>query len=206
MDIVYILIAIVVGYLIGSLPWALIIGKGIFRVDVREHGSGNLGGSNAGRVLGRNVGLAVILLDGFKAFFAVLITLNLTNQSEYAALISGAVATIGHCYPLFARFKGGKAVATTFGYLLALATFVHHDPLLFIVPFLVLLLVLGIGRMISLASMTGVLTSAIYSYVFYEEKLYAGILILLTLFIIYRHRSNIQRIINGTENKVNWIK
>ena len=96
------------------------VGKVFYKTDVREHGSGNLGGSNAGRVLGKKAGLAVILLDAFKSVIAMTLV-SLIDPSTI--MYAGFAAAVGHCYPMFANFKGGKAVATIAGYVLGLIFF-----------------------------------------------------------------------------------
>jgi len=206
MNFVYIVIAIALGYFIGSIPWALVIGKVFYKTDVREHGSGNLGGTNVGRTLGAKAGLTVMILDIFKAFFAVMISSKISGENSTAVVLCGVAACIGHSYPIFANFKGGKSVSTTGGFVMALAIFVTHDVLFFIVPFLIFLLILGLSKMVSLSSMISILSSAIYAFVFYPDSYIGIIMLFVTAFIIYRHRANVKRIIQGKESKVKWIK
>ena len=111
------LIIVILSYLLGSIPFALIIGKIGYRVDVREHGSGNLGTTNTFRVLGKKAGILVLLGDMGKGFIAAL--LPLLFGSEMSLLLAGIPAVVGHSYPIFAKFKGGKSVATSGGVLLA---------------------------------------------------------------------------------------
>ena len=191
-----ILICFILAYLIGSLPWGLIIGKLFFNTDIREFGSGNLGGTNAGRVLGLRYGILVILLDGLKAFIMMFICNKLAPGYEPYV---GLMVCMGHCYPVFANFKGGKAVATSYGYLLGLAVFVMHDYMLFIIPLVVFFTLLFISKMVSLSSMCSLIAVTIYTF-FIDRKI-AVLILLLALFVIYRHRSNVKRIINGTESK-----
>ena len=116
------ILIIVLGYLIGSVPFALVIGKVFFHKDIRQYGSGNLGGSNAGRVLGKRAGLATMALDLLKVTLVVLIAARIGGDDTVIAL--GALAAIlGHCYPLFAQFHGGKAVASMYGMLFGLVVF-----------------------------------------------------------------------------------
>ena len=103
------IIAAAVGYLLGSIPFALIIGKVFFKTDIRNHGSGNLGGGNAGRVLGKGAGLSVMTLDILKVTLAIFIA-SLLHDSQEIMILAGLFAAVGHCFPVFARFKGGKAV------------------------------------------------------------------------------------------------
>ncbi|MCD8574513.1 MAG: glycerol-3-phosphate acyltransferase [Erysipelotrichaceae bacterium] len=113
------IISALVGYLFGSVPFALVIGKLFYNTDVREHGSKNLGASNAGRVLGKKAAVSIAALDLSKSAIAVWIAFLLFGKD--VAIIAGVATSLGHCYPLFAKFKGGKAVSTAAGYLLALS-------------------------------------------------------------------------------------
>ncbi|WP_079709554.1 glycerol-3-phosphate 1-O-acyltransferase PlsY [Paraliobacillus ryukyuensis] len=193
----YALLAIL-AYLIGSIPSGLIVGKTFYNIDIREHGSGNLGGTNSFRVLGIKAGTVVTLADILKGTLAVLLPIIFSVDASVNALIIGVFAVIGHMYPVFARFKGGKAVATSGGMLLGLS------PLLFGIILVSFFLVLYLSKYVSLASMvTGivaVITSALLQNI--------GLIIvttILTIFVIYRHRANIKRIINKTEPKIKWM-
>lgn len=199
-----IIIAVIIGYLLGSIPFALVIGKLFFKTDVREHGSGNLGGSNAGRILGPKVGASVIILDVLKVTFAIFITSHF-EYSEMASIWAGFAAAFGHCYPLFAGFKGGKAVATMFGFLLGISIFTFQDASMLLVPLVAFIIVLLLGKMVSLASIVAAITSSIYIFIDSPADSTRVASILLTILLIYRHRSNIQRILKGEENKVSWL-
>ena len=116
------LILMILAYLYGSIPFALVIGKLFYHTDVREYGSGNLGGSNTGRVLGKKAGLIVIILDISKCMISVLVTMLLSNIVElpdYAIYLVALSCIIGHCFPIFASFKGGKAVIGIFWILIS---------------------------------------------------------------------------------------
>lgn len=190
-------ISIIIGYLIGSIPWGLIIGKVFFHKDIREYGSGNLGGTNAGRVLGAPIGILVIVLDAMKAFIVMCIISRISPESLAYA---GLAVCIGHCFPIFAGFKGGKAVACSYGYLLGLAVFVTKDYLTLVLPLAVFLVCLAICRMVSLSSMIGVSSAAMY--LLNVDLKISFLVFLLSLFVIYRHKANIERIMNGTESKI----
>lgn len=197
--------AVVIGYFFGSIPWALIIGKVFYKVDIREHGSGNLGGSNAGRVLGKHVGAIVGVLDALKAFIAIGITLLFADT--HAAVLAGLAASIGHCYPVFAKFKGGKAVSTAFGYLFGISVFVTNQLLwLFIIPFGFFFVMLKATKIVSLSSMTVVTMAMIISFFIVDDRFISYAMVGITLLVIYRHRSNIKRILDGNENKITWMK
>lgn len=199
-----IILAVIIGYLLGSIPFALVIGKLFFKTDVREHGSGNLGGSNAGRILGPKVGASVIILDVLKVTFAIFITSHF-QYSEMASIWAGFAAAFGHCYPIFAGFKGGKAVATMFGFLLGISIFTFQDASMLLVPLAAFVIVLLAGKMVSLASMIAAITSSIYIFIDSPADSTRVASILLTILLIYRHRSNVQRILKGEENKVSWL-
>ena len=204
MEVLKIIVSIVIGYLIGSIPFALVIGKGFFDRDIRDGGSHNLGGTNAGRLLGKTVGISVIFLDAAKVFLAVLIVSSF--KSDTAMILAGLAACFGHCYPVFAQFKGGKAVASAYGYLLAIAILVTSNPLTLIVPLLVFILFLGLFRMVSLGSMVGILAAVIFNFIFTDILALKVSLVLLLALVVYRHLANIKRIIAGKESKISWLK
>ena len=197
------IMAIVFGYLFGSIPFALIIGKGFYKTDIRTKGSGNLGGTNAGRVLGKTAGISVTVFDVLKATIAILIVYQFAPQ--YAAL-AGVFAAIGHSYPIFAQFKGGKAVSTAAGYLLGAAIIVNQVILLFIVPASLFFLILKLTKYASLASMVAATISIFIAYFATGgDWIFTLNFILIDILIFYRHRANIKRLMNGTEGKVTWI-
>ena len=204
MQIFIILIWIIIGYIIGSIPWGLIIGKVFYKKDIRQYGSGNLGGTNAGRVLGKKAGIAVIVLDALKALILMVIARFIYPE---AIAYTGAAVMVGHCFPLFANFKGGKGVACAFGYLLALGILGVSDIwFCFVYPILVFLLILGLSKMVSLSSMVSLSVAVILSFLTSDDLKLSIVMLVMVAFIIYRHKANIQRIINHKENKVRWIK
>lgn len=191
------IIIIILSYLLGAIPFALIIGKLGYRVDVREHGSGNLGTTNTFRVLGKKAGILVLLGDMGKGLVAAL--LPLLFGSEMSLLLAGIPAVIGHSYPIFAKFKGGKSVATSGGVLLA------AFPWFFFVVVGTFIVTLLISRMVSLSSMAaaavGLVTATTYSLLT-KDWLPLIVIVPLALFIIIKHRTNWQRIRTGKEPKV----
>lgn len=198
-----VLLWMIPAYLIGSIPWGLVIGKFFFHTDIRDYGSGNLGGTNAGRVLGTPVGFLVIFLDGLKALIVMILCHQIAPGIEQYA---GLAVCIGHCFPVFAGFKGGKAVACSYGYLLGLSLYVTHEYILtFVLPLLVFFVSLYLSKMVSLSSMLGVSSAAILVFLFVDHLI--GIMLTaLALFVIYRHRKNIERIRNRTESKIGQKK
>ena len=125
-----IIAAILIGYFLGSIPFALVIGKVFYKKDIRNYGSGNLGGGNAGRVLGKKAGLAVMTMDILKVTFAIFL-ISLLTENENVMILAGLAAAAGHCFPVFAKFKGGKAVATMYGFLFGMAVIGGYSILIF---------------------------------------------------------------------------
>lgn len=191
-----VLLLLVLSYLIGSIPTALIVGKIGYGVDVREHGSGNLGGTNAFRTLGKKAGSIVIIVDVLKGTLAA--ALPVLFGSDLHPVFAGMPALIGHCYPIFAGFRGGKAVATSAGVLL------FASPLLFGFVLIIFFLSLYLCKYISLSSMIAGVFAHLYG-IFWGDKVLSIATFALCLFIIYRHRSNIERIVNNTERKITWM-
>ena len=200
---VYFLIA-VMGYLLGSIPFALVIGKVFYQTDIRNYGSKNLGGGNAGRVLGKKAGLAVMTLDILKVTLAVFIAYCLQG-GEAAMVLAGLAAATGHCFPLFAHFKGGKAVATMYGFLFGMGLFGGYGLILFFVPLLIFLIVLYLGKIIALASIASAVAITGYLYFISGASLMFVAAGIFTVVIIVRHKKNLIRIKNHEENKISWM-
>src|SRR5690625_2645386 len=149
-------IFILLAYLLGSIPFALIISKLGYKIDIREHGSGNLGATNAFRILGIKAGIIVTVADILKGTVATILPLIVAYfyDVDVSRLLIGLFAVVGHTYPIFAKFKGGKAVATSGGIILSV------NPLLFLIMVLTFLIGLYFSKYVSLASMiTGVVAS-----------------------------------------------
>lgn len=200
---VYFLIA-VMGYLLGSIPFALVIGKVFYQTDIRNYGSKNLGGGNAGRVLGKKAGLAVMTLDILKVTLAVFIAYCLQG-GEAAMVLAGLAAATGHCFPLFAHFKGGKAVATMYGFLFGMGLFGGYGLILFFVPLITFLIVLYLGKIIALASIASAVAITGYLYFISGASLMFVAAGIFTVVIIVRHKKNLIRIKNHEENKISWM-
>jgi glycerol-3-phosphate acyltransferase PlsY len=186
----------IIAYLLGSVPSALIVGKMFYKIDIRDHGSGNLGATNTFRILGVKAGIAVTLADIFKGTIAVLIPLIF--GADVYRLAIGLFAVAGHTYPIFARFKGGKAVATSGGIILGI------NPILFLIMITTFILTLYLSKYVSLSSMvTGVVT--IIVSIFIGDIGLIIITFILTVFVFYRHKANLKRIKNKTEPKIKWM-
>ena len=185
-------------YLLGSIPSGLWIGRKFFQIDIRQHGSGNLGATNSFRILGKKAGTIVLLMDLLKGSISVLL-LKQMDLHGISPLIIALFAVIGHTYPLFANFKGGKAVATFAGVILA------YQPVLFLIGLGIFILTLAISKMVSFTSMLTISIGVLLS-LYFQDMVLTTIALLADIFIIYRHRTNIQRIVNGTESKVDIFK
>lgn len=193
-------ILIIFAFLLGSIPSALIVGKYGYGIDIRQHGSGNLGGTNTFRTLGVKAGLIVTVADILKGTLAA--SLPILLGSDIHPLLVGIFAVVGHMYPVFAGFKGGKAVATSGGVLL------FYSPLLFATALLVFFLFLYLTKYVSLASMLTSLYAVGFSVVKSLSELDTPLIIivsLLAIFVFYRHRANIKRILNKSEPKIKWL-
>jgi glycerol-3-phosphate acyltransferase PlsY len=203
------LLSISIAYLLGSIPFSFIAGK-LRGIDIREHGSGNVGATNTLRVLGTVPGIIVMLLDMFKGALAVIIAKHLIPECsdtmyELELVSCGVVAIIGHMFPVFLRFKGGKGVATTAGVFLSLTSFAVLWALL------VFIAIVMLTRYVSLGSISAAITAFIIELIrnYTSEFSHLPTLIMLGImvwFIIFKHRSNIGRLLHGTENKISFSK
>ncbi|WP_462413457.1 glycerol-3-phosphate 1-O-acyltransferase PlsY [Neobacillus sp. Marseille-QA0830] len=198
---VQLILILVLAYLLGSIPSGLIVGKAFYKIDIREHGSGNLGGTNTFRTLGVKAGLAVTLADILKGTLAA--ALPIIFSVDINPLIPGLLAVLGHTYPIFAGFRGGKAVATSGGVLL------WCSPYLFLSVLIGFFISLYITKYVSLSSMIAGIIAILYvvfSGLFASWNIPLLIAVfLLASFVIYRHRANIKRIMNKTEPKIKWL-
>lgn len=189
----YILIAII-GYFLGNISSSYLVGKLMAKVDVREHGSGNLGATNVYRVLGFKAGGIVFLADTLKGLLATLI--GLWIKGDVGGLIGGIAAVAGHNWPFLLEFKGGKGIATSFGSLIILF------PLISLILLIVEVLVIALTGYVSLASITVAVLFPILVIAFRYSIKHIIAALILAILAIYRHRSNISRLLKGQENKV----
>lgn len=197
------ILVILISYLFGSVPWGLVIGIVFYHKDIRKEGSGNIGGTNAGRVLGKPAAITVTLLDAIKAFLSMTVAYFLAPD---AIIYAGLACAIGHCFPIFAGFKGGKAVATAYGFFLGISLYITHAWFWnFFWPIILFFGILYLTKMVSVSSISAVSIEAITS-IFVNHNIHLSIaLIILALFITYRHKANLIRVKNGTENKIKWM-
>ncbi|WP_210367274.1 glycerol-3-phosphate 1-O-acyltransferase PlsY [Bacillus sp. REN3] len=187
-------IIVLAAYLIGSIPTALLIGKCFFNVDIRDHGSKNPGATNTFRVLGKRAAVTVLLVDVAKGMLAA--SLPLLFNLSIDPLYTGLIAVVGHCFPVFAGLRGGKAIATTAGTLLVadLEMFFIAYLAFFLVTFATKYVFFG-SISVGLALFAHSLISADYSHGF----LFLGF----TFLLVFLHRSNIRNFLSGTEKKIN---
>lgn len=200
MSYLFILLA---GYILGSIPSGLIIGKIFFHTDLRHYGSHNIGATNAWRVLGKKAGFWVFAFDFLKGAAGVLIGMYLGTAgsgqaSAYALILGGIMAIIGHSCSLFLAFKGGKGVATGLGVITMLM------PQAALCVFVLWFIIVLFTRYVSLASMIAAVSVPLQAYYWDEPWQYIIFGILAAAFVIYRHRENIHRLMNGNESKINF--
>ncbi len=190
-----IFLTILIAYGIGSFSSAYFIGRVFKNIDIRKYGSGNAGATNAIRVMGNKLGIVTFILDVLKGIIVVLVSRAILG--DIGGYIGGFVAVIGHNWPIFIGFKGGKGVATSLGVI-----FILHWPTAIICLLLGMVIFL-ITRYVSLGSILFLSSTPIVNAIITKEfdKMFFITTLLLALLAIYRHKANFQRLINGTENK-----
>lgn len=211
---------VILSYLVGSIPSGILVSKAAHGIDIRQHGSGNMGGTNVMRILGWKYGLLVILLDALKGAITVILIARLylgsfpfPNQTPFddftlVQIIAGISAVIGHIWTIFADFKGGKGIATGLGFLLVLTTV---DLLIGVGVFII---IVAYSRYVSLGSILATiaipLAMIVRANVFHVNisgyHTILPFLFGLTLLVIYTHRKNIQRLYDGSESKISFKK
>lgn len=194
---VEIVVLLIISYLIGSIPFSLLIGKFAFDKDLRQFGSGNLGSTNAFRILGKKAGIIILILDILKGAIPVMLG-HLFAPEYFHVFIFGLVAAIGHVFSIFIKFKGGKAVATSGGAVLG------FNPLLFVILLAAFLITLKISKYVSLSSIVAAITFVVAS-LFIQDTVMIVFSILVLLLVVFKHLSNIQRIKDGTEPKIKFM-
>jgi len=200
-------------FVIGGIPFGYLAGRVLLGDDIRRHGSGNIGATNVWRVLGWKAGLTVLLLDALKGMLPVLAAgevlrrSGLGDQSQLAPVMAGLAAILGHMYPVWLRLRGGKGVATALGAVLVVAPF--HSA----VSLLVFAVAVALFRMVSLASVLAAAGFLVFHFQKYGVSSFSANRLPLTVFaiivplvIIWRHRTNLVRILNGTESRIGGSK
>lgn len=198
-------IVVLAGYLLGSIPFGLILAKLFGRKDVREHGSGNIGATNVSRVAGPLAGILTLLLDAAKGAAAVWFAGRFTEQAAGAMMLAGIAALLGHCFPVWLKFHGGKGVATALGVYMALS------PLAMTVGLILFLLVVMFWRYVSLGSLAAAAAMPLLVYFLWAPGHAPPLVITLgTLFaaalLFYKHDGNLQRLLDGDEPKFSFGK
>lgn len=214
------LVIVILSYLVGSIPNSIIIAKKVAGINIKEHGSGNAGGTNVMRILGKRYGLLVILLDALKGAIAVILISRLylgnfpfANQTPFddftlIQIIAGLSAVMGHIWTIFAGFKGGKGIATGLGVLISVVTL---DMLLGLAVFAI---VVGLSKYVSLGSISAAVSVPIFMII--RENIFnvnivgyhtlLPFIIGLALIVVYTHRTNLNKLFAGKENKISFSK
>jgi glycerol-3-phosphate acyltransferase PlsY len=201
---------IVIAYLIGSIPTAVWVSKWFFSIDIREYGSGNAGATNTFRVLGSRWGTFVMIVDVLKGVAATSLYIllpyymNMTNEWDRTNFMVGLglAAVLGHIFPIWANFRGGKGVATLFGMILAI------QPMVAVYCVGIFLLVFYLTRFVSLSSILASIAFAVFILFIFNEKepLYRAFAIAVALLVVLTHQKNITRLLRGSESKVPILK
>lgn len=189
------LLACIFAYLLGSVPSGLILCRAIWHIDIREHGSRNIGATNVYRTLGKGPGALVFLLDFLKGFLGVTIAMLLVG-TPLAMVLGGIAAILGHSASVFLRFKGGKGVATGLGVIAMLM------PVVTVIVFFAWLAIVFLTRYVSLGSIVGAALVPVLAFLFDYPTEYTLFGVLAAVLVIVRHHANIGRLLNGTESKI----
>ena len=199
---IYLAIALVIGYGFGCLQSAYVVGRVFGKIDIREHGSGNAGMTNVSRVLGVKLGAFVLVFDAIKAIVAMMLVTYIFYGQVWpyvpyaAAIVAGLGVVLGHCFPFYLKFKGGKGVAS------ALGLVIYFDWRVLAICLSIGLVSVILTRYISLASLASVIALFITTTIFYHnEPVIMFAMWVVVAIILVRHRANIKRLISGNENK-----
>lgn len=198
----------ILAYLLGSIPTAVWVGKRKYNIDVREHGSKNAGATNTFRVLGKKAGILVLSIDILKGTTAVLASYFLTTLSWqddhliHLKIVSGICTVLGHIFPLYAGFKGGKGVATSLGVIIGI------HPLAALICIVLFLVVFIASKYVSLGAIIASISFPLSLYLIFnnQNKILTLFSIVLASVVIILHHANIKRLLTGTENKMNLFK
>ncbi|MEJ2699915.1 MAG: glycerol-3-phosphate 1-O-acyltransferase PlsY [Desulfuromonadales bacterium] len=189
------ILALLASYLIGAIPTGVLLTRLTGAGDVRQSGSGNIGATNVYRVAGRRLGILTLVGDALKGVIPVLVAASVLHFPDLHVGLVALAAFLGHCFPVYLGFKGGKGVATALGVYLVLS------PLAVLVAFLLFALILWKWRFVSLASISAAAAIPFLVFLFQRSPALLGVSLAISALVIFRHRANIQRLINGTENR-----
>lgn len=200
------ILILIVAYLIGSTPFGVIIAKIAGLGDITKQGSGNIGATNITRIGGKKLGLATLLLDGLKGVFAIMVAQNLAAHNPELQIYAAALAVLGHIFPVFLKFKGGKGVATTLGVIL------FFSPIVGALTILVWVLVFAACKISSASALAAVSLTPFFALFFAANlqnnlsDLFFKLCIFLSILVFAKHYQNIMRLLNGTESKFTRTK
>ena len=204
--------AIILSYLIGSIPTAYIFGRIVKGVDISKHGSGNVGATNAFRALGAGFGITVLLLDALKGLVCVvnisdfILSRGLGLNPLMLRVILGLTAVAGHSWTVFLNFKGGKGMAVTLGVLAGLSIKFPVLRIILLAEIALWLAVFLSSRIVSLASIISAITFPIFFIIFRQSPYLVLMSLILSLLIVFRHKSNISRLLRGEESRINFSR
>lgn len=191
-----VILSTITAYLIGSIPTGIIVAKILGAPDPRTVGSGNIGATNVGRAGGKAAGIITLAGDVLKGFLIILPAFYIFGSSPKEISIMGLAVFLGHLFPVFLKFKGGKGVATALGIFLAIG------PLQAALALLLFIIIAAIFRYVSVGSMISVASMPILLNLFASTSPYVPLAVIIAVFIILKHSDNIKRLISGTENKI----
>ena len=188
------LLLIIASYFIGAIPTGVVLARAFSGKDIRQEGSGNIGATNVTRVLGKKFGALTLVGDLLKGFLPVWVGSYLVSSLNVVCLM-GCAAFLGHLFPVYLKFKGGKGVAT------ALGVFLYLSPIVILVEIIVFVFVVGIWRYVSLGSLIAAASMPLLLVIIGSPKPVVLLSMAFALLIFIKHKANIQRLLNGTENK-----
>ncbi|MCP4717799.1 MAG: glycerol-3-phosphate 1-O-acyltransferase PlsY [Deltaproteobacteria bacterium] len=197
----YLILFAIASYLIGSIPTGVVLAKAFARQDIRQAGSGNIGATNVTRILGKKLGALTFLGDMLKGFLPLFIGARLfPDPSQLPVAVFGMAAFLGHVFPVYLRFRGGKGVATAFG------IFLYISPVIILLMLGLFVFVVSVSRFVSVGSLSAaaVLPVMLLRYSFPLPIIVFGFCVALLIFV--KHKANIQRLLQGTENKIGGKK
>lgn len=205
------ILGLIFSYLVGSLPTAYIFGKIFKGIDIRKHGSGNIGATNAFRVLGPAVGITVLALDALKGVIGVVLAADFILKQQainelLVRVLCGVIAVLGHSFTIFLKFKGGKGMAVTLGVLIGLSLKFSVLKIILLSEILIWLMVFLFSRIVSLASIVSAAAFPVFFIAFKQPWPLILMSLGLSIFIIIRHKSNLHRLLHNQEPRLSLHK
>ncbi len=195
------LVVLITAYLLGSINTSIIVSKIMIGDDIRKHGSGNAGATNTLRTVGKKGAILVVIGDILKTVAAIFVGKLILDFSQNAVFIAGLGTVLGHNFPLYFNFKGGK------GIVVSTTAMFFADPIIGLIVFVVAISIMAISKYVSLGSVLGAVLFVICAFIFKNNNTdFIVFALMLALLAIYMHKTNIVRLINGTENKLNFKK